>query len=88
MFDPATETGAHWDEEIRDDVTEECSKCGVVEHVYVEKFKPGGIVYVKFHNIDACMAAAQNLNGRFFAGKMITVSFMDPYQYDTIVFKK
>ena len=36
MFDPAEESGAGWDEEIAQDVREECSKFGNVEFVHVD----------------------------------------------------
>jgi RNA-binding protein 39 len=37
MFDPATETDPNFDQEIKDDVEEECSKFGPVLHIYVDK---------------------------------------------------
>jgi len=37
LFDPAEETEPNWPEDIRVDVTEECSKFGRVLHSYVEK---------------------------------------------------
>merc|ERR1712111_6910 len=36
MFDPAKETEPGWDQEIRDDVIEECNKYGGVLHIHVE----------------------------------------------------
>jgi len=46
MFDPAAETSPDWDQEIRDDVIDECSRHGGVLHIYVDKFAPEGNVYV------------------------------------------
>lgn len=37
MFDPTTETDPNFDQEIKDDVEEECSKFGPVLHIYVDK---------------------------------------------------
>jgi RNA-binding protein 39 len=36
-FDPAEETGDHWDKEIQEDVRDECNKYGQVVHIYVDK---------------------------------------------------
>jgi RNA-binding protein 39 len=85
VFDPATETEPEWDLDIREDMLEECSKHGQVEHVHVEKRKPGGIVLLKFAAVDAASRAAQSLNGRFFAGRMITASFVDNATFDTLM---
>lgn len=85
MFDPATETELNWDQDVRDDVMDECRRFGTVENIYVEKNKPGGFVYVKFTDVAAAVKAGQSLNGRYFAGKMITVAHMDPQQFDSVV---
>lgn len=81
MFDPATETDPNWDQEIKEDVSEECSNFGPVDHCYVEKVKPGGLVFVTMRTIDGATKAANALNGRFFAGRMITCSFVDEKTY-------
>ena len=78
MFDAAAEGEDDWDESIKEDVSEECSKYGVVEHCHVEKNKPGGIVFLKFNSLNASFLAANDLNGRFFGGRMLTVTFLDP----------
>lgn len=84
MFDPATETEPNWDLDVKEDVTEECSKFGAVEHCYVENKKPGGIVFVRFTNVDSSRGAAVSLHGRFFAGRQITVEYVDPAKYSTL----
>merc|ERR1711997_487220 len=58
MFDPITERDPHWDQEIRDDVIEECNKHGGVAHIYVDKASPQGNVYVKCPNISTAVAAS------------------------------
>lgn len=88
MFDPAEERSSgnpEWDEDIKEDVAEECERCGRVEHCHVSKNKPGGLVFVRFGANEAAAKAAANLNGRFFAGRMITVTYIDPSQYDTML---
>jgi len=76
MFDPTTETNPNWDQEIRDDVIEECNKHGGVLHIYVDKASPQGNVYVKCPSISAAVASVQALHGRWFAGKVITAAYV------------
>merc|ERR1711890_108731 len=68
MFDPVTEREPAWDQEIRDDVVEECNKHGEVMHIYVDKASPQGNVYVKCVNVSTAVAAVNALHGRWFAG--------------------
>ena len=78
MFDASEEGEDDWDVAIKEDVSEECSKYGTVEHCHVEKRKPGGIVFLQFNSLNASFQAANSLNGRFFGGRMLTVTFLDP----------
>ena len=57
MFDPATENEPGWDQEIRDDVIEECNKYGGVLHIYVDKVAPQGNVYVKCPTVSTAVSA-------------------------------
>ena len=65
------ESKPSWDQEIRDDVIEECSKHGGVLHLYVDKASPQGNVYVKCPTISAAVASVNSLHGRFFGGTYI-----------------
>ncbi|KAL6074601.1 RNA-binding protein 39 [Balamuthia mandrillaris] len=82
MFDPATETAPDYDQEIQEDVGEECSKFGKVKHVRVVKDSPEGLVYVKMETVEAAMKAQQALNHRWFAGKMISVDYIVESAYN------
>ncbi|KAJ7556091.1 hypothetical protein O6H91_05G068300 [Diphasiastrum complanatum] len=82
MFDPKTETELEFDLDIKDDVQEECSKFGVVKHIFVDK-KSAGHVYLCFDSVTAAMNAQHALHGRWFAGKMITATFMTALAYHT-----
>ena len=75
------ETEKHWAEDIEEDVTIECQKFGAVLHCHVEKTRPGGLVYMRFPTAQAASAAANSLNGRWFAGRMITVTFINSQEY-------
>mmetsp|Transcript_19856 Transcript_19856/g.76079 ORF Transcript_19856/g.76079 Transcript_19856/m.76079 type:complete len:639 (+) Transcript_19856:65-1981(+) len=68
------------DDELNDEVTEECSKFGEVEKVviYEEPMPRGAVdvqVYVFFKTLEASRRAQEALNGRFFARKQISAAF-------------
>ncbi|PRQ24994.1 putative nucleotide-binding alpha-beta plait domain-containing protein [Rosa chinensis] len=76
MFDPK-EIEAKPDIDImsKEDVQEECSKCGKLKHIFVDK-NTAGFVYLRFENTQAAIRARQVLHGRWFAGKKITATFI------------
>ena len=75
LFDPAQETGEGWDQEIADDVREECeAKCGRVAHIHVHRDSPGD-VYVRFREEAAAERAHEMMNGRWFAARQVSSSF-------------
>lgn len=84
MFDPANESGPGWEMEIRDDVIDECNKCGGVLHIYVDKVAPQGNVYVKCPNISTAVSAVNALHGRWFAGKIITAAYVPLVNYHNL----
>lgn len=84
MFDPVNEREQNWDQEIRDDVVEECNKHGGVLHIYVDKASPQGNVYVKCPNITTAVAAVNALHGRWFAGKVITAAYVPVVNYHNL----
>jgi len=75
MFDPKTEKEPDFDMDIKEDVTEECSKFGRVRHIAVDKRSPG-FVFLRFENQQAATGAKNSLAGRWFAGKMITADYL------------
>ncbi|KAF8115750.1 hypothetical protein N665_0025s0202 [Sinapis alba] len=81
MFDPATETELDFDEEIKEDVDQECSKYGQVNHIYVDK-NSAGFVYLRFDSVQAAAAAQRAMHMRWFAQKMISATFMPPHEYE------
>jgi len=81
MFDPSKEKEDGWDLDIHDDVLEECSKCGQVVHIYVDKNNPQGVVYVKASTPDIAKKCSASLNGRWFAGKQIIATSIPLTQY-------
>lgn len=75
MFDPTTETDPNFDQEIKEDVGEECNRYGSVVHIAVGKNTPG-FVYVMFADSAGATNAKNTLAGRWFAGKMISVDYV------------
>ncbi|KAK8699974.1 hypothetical protein V6N13_018381 [Hibiscus sabdariffa] len=81
MFDPNLETEPDFDLDIKEDVKEECSKFGKLKHIYVDR-DSAGFVYLRFEDKQGAMNAQCNLHGRWFAGKMITATYMVPQTYE------
>ncbi|GIY31962.1 RNA-binding protein 39 [Caerostris darwini] len=84
MFDPTKEVGSNWDEDIKNDVIEECRNHGGALHVYVDKTSPEGNVYVKCPNLSVASASVNVLHGRYFAGRVIVASYVPVTQYHTL----
>ena len=66
-----SESEPGWENDIREDVLEECSQSGAVLHIHVDKHSQGN-VYVKCSTPQVASAAFNKLNGRFFAGQYYT----------------
>ncbi|GFV81754.1 RNA-binding protein 39 [Trichonephila clavipes] len=81
MFDPTKETSSNWDEEIRNDVIDECRNHGGALHVYVDKNSPEGNVYVKCPSLAAAGASVTALHGRYFAGRVIVAAYVPLINY-------
>ncbi|KAG9147481.1 hypothetical protein Leryth_007291 [Lithospermum erythrorhizon] len=81
MFDPKLETEPDFDLDIKEDVQDECSKFGTLKHIYVDK-NSEGLVYLRFEITPAAISAQRALHGRWFAGKMITATYMAPDTYE------
>eukprot|EP00898_Chlorokybus_atmophyticus_P007365 jgi/Chlat1/762/Chrsp104S01237 len=80
MFDPTQETEPEWHLDIQDDVRDECSKYGKVKHCFVDK-NTQGYVWMKFETAASAIQAKQALDGRWFAGRQITVEFQNTTAY-------
>ena len=80
MFDPSTEEGDNWDEEIRSDVMEECRNHGGALHVFVDRNSQGN-VYVKCPSLETANSCVTALHGRWFSGKLITAAYVPEAQY-------
>ncbi|KAL8229389.1 hypothetical protein R6Q57_014289 [Mikania cordata] len=81
MFDPTTEDDPEFDLDIKDDVEEECSKYGRVKHIYVDR-NSAGYVYLRFDSVEGAARAQQSMHKRWFARRLISAIFLQPYEYD------
>ena len=82
LFDPAEETQEGWDEDIAEDVRQECeSKFGGVSHVHVDR-QSKGFAYLKFRDAGAAALAQKALDSRWFAGRKISCEFQFAQVYD------
>lgn len=81
MFDPSEESGETWDKDLEEDVMEECSAFGKVDHIKVDKESRDGIVSLRFEDSAACAKAVEKLNGRWFAEKQIEAKFIADEEY-------
>lgn len=48
MFDPAEESEPNWNHDIEQDVREECSKYGKIEHVFADPKSKVSVLYISF----------------------------------------
>ncbi|KAI3747466.1 hypothetical protein L6452_09923 [Arctium lappa] len=81
MFDPASEVDPEFDLDIKDDVQEECSNYGRVKHIHVDKHS-AGYVYLRFESVEGAARAQQAMHKRWFARRLISAIFLQPYEYD------
>lgn len=81
MFDPACETEEGWEEDVKQDVLEECYKNGGAVHVYVDKASAQGNVYVKCPSVTVAHKSVTALHGRWFSGKVITANYVPVASY-------
>jgi len=86
MFDPELEDDPNFDKDIKEDVEEECSNYGPIVHCFVDKYSKG-FVYIKFAVEEAAVVAVNQLNGRWFSGKMLSANYLDSDAYDKYDFK-
>merc|ERR1712242_639324 len=81
LFNPAEETEAGWQNEIRDDILLQAQGYGGVCHIHVDPVSVEGVVYIKSPSIAVAAKTVQALHGRFFGGKMIKASYIPEQAY-------
>ena len=77
------------DEDLENEITDECGKYGEVERVVIYQEQQGEEedaeiivkIFVEFVNGKSSEAAIEALNGRFFAGRVVKAEFYEPSLY-------
>lgn len=77
MYDKDEETDDGWEEDIKQEFEEECSKFGKLGKVIVMHKEPGGKIYAVFDTVDGAKSCAESLAGRYFDKRMIRVEFVN-----------
>ena len=76
MFDKDEETDEGWEEDIKLDFEEECSKHGKLRLVKVMSTEPGGKIYASFEAVNEAKSCASSLAGRWFDKRQLRVEFV------------
>lgn len=78
------------DEVLQEEITEECSRYGSVEHVIIYQEKQSEEedaevvvkIFVEFSKVSEAEAAKDSLNGRYFGGRLVKADVYDKNLYD------
>jgi len=76
MFDKDEETEEGWEEEIRLEFKEECSKYGNITDVTVMSKETGGKIFASFDVIEGAQSCASSLAGRWFDKRQLRVEYV------------
>jgi len=76
MFDKDQETEPGWENEIREEFEEECTKFGKILTVTVMSKEPGGKIYAAFDSVEGAQKCASSLAGRWFDKRQLRVEFV------------
>jgi RNA-binding protein 39 len=80
MFDPNSEQGDVWHEEIRTDVVDECRQHGGALHAFVDRLSAGN-VYIKCASRHVAAGCVSALHGRWFSGRLVTAAYIPEEAY-------
>mmetsp|Transcript_30424 Transcript_30424/g.43145 ORF Transcript_30424/g.43145 Transcript_30424/m.43145 type:complete len:188 (+) Transcript_30424:22-585(+) len=76
MFNKDEEGEPGWEEDIRLDFVEECTKWGKITDIKVMSKEEGGKIYATFESISQAQTCASNLAGRWFDKRQLRVEFV------------
>ncbi|KAG2228245.1 hypothetical protein INT45_011037, partial [Circinella minor] len=79
------------DDMLQEETAEECAKYGQVERCLIFEVPNGQVpddqavrIFVKFTTVDAARSALNDLNGRYFGGRVVTAKFFDRTRFDKL----
>ena len=76
MFDKDQETEAGWENDIKEEFEEECTKFGKILKIKVMSTEPGGKIYASFDTKEGAQNCASSLAGRWFDKRRLQVEFV------------
>lgn len=77
MFDKDEETEEGWAEDIKLEFEEEGGKYGKIQFVKVISKEVGGKIYASYDSVEGAASCAENLAGRWFDKRQLSVEFID-----------
>lgn len=83
MFDKDEETDEGWQDDIREDFEEECSKYGKITKCVVMHLEPGGKIYSTFDTETSAKNCALALAGRWFDKRQLRVEYVNDADFPT-----
>ncbi|KAF9124155.1 hypothetical protein BGW39_008411 [Mortierella sp. 14UC] len=63
--------------DLKEDIREECEKCGEVTNVIIYDHHPEGVVSVRFKEKESAELCVKLMSGRFFAGQRVVAEIYD-----------
>ena len=83
--------------DVREDVADECSKCGEILDLRIPRFPTGvgegggvvdrglaGKVFVRFASVAAAAAAVELMHGRMFDGRRVSAAYVEPSEFEAV----
>jgi RNA recognition motif-containing protein len=68
------------DEDLKEEVTEECSKFGPVERVRLHVVEDV-LIFVQFAGTESAAKALESMNGRWFGYRQVHADYCDPERF-------
>jgi RNA-binding protein 23/39 len=84
MFNKDEETDVGWENDLRDEFIEECSKYGTIVNVVVVSREVGGKIFASFTEVTGAQTCARSLAGRWFDRKQLRVEYATDAQVKLI----
>jgi len=79
--DPDIHSNPNFEQDIADDIKDECSRFGRIMHVSVDRRSNDGSVYLRFSQNNEATKAYTDLNGRWFGGLQIESHYIPEKEY-------
>jgi len=81
MFTTEEAEEPNFEQDLTEDIKEECAKFGELRHINIDRFSNNGIVFLRFNSVSHATAAHNSLNGRWFGGRMVEAQYVPEGTY-------